>query len=170
MNILDLDVLAVRLRDEQISEREKLNYLFLLMAMSLFVGAPNLVSIVRRPLWLLIYGALLAVGVIGIVASYRTNRRGDNRSFVERFVIIAAPVSVRVVGLLFGTSIVVTQLGLLRNFDYATRVLIYGALQVLLYALGFVWIRSAMSIASSGPLRTSAIVKGVTSAVVTRKS
>lgn len=158
MNILDADTLAIRLRDESVSEREKLNYLFLLMAMALFTGSPNLITILRQPFWLLIYGAVLAVGVIGIIVCYETNRRGDNRAFVERLVILAAPVSVRVIGILYIALMVLTRTGVLRNFRYTTNMMVWGACQVVVFSLGVLWLRGAIALASSGPIRTSAIV------------
>ena len=161
MILFDLDDLATRLRDDAISEREKLNYLLLLVAVSFFTGSASLFAVLRRPILLLVYFFLLMVYLIGVILCYDVNRRGDDRSFTERFIILGAPILLR---MYLMSSVIwwVIRVGA-GPYSFA-RMGIVGwltmtaGLELITYAAGFYWMREAIEIASSGPRRTSAVL------------
>ena len=88
---------AIALRDNTLSEREKLNFLWVLFALSGIFGEESVLVTIRA--LSSGYGLLLAVPWIiliwGTIASYRANRRGDNQNFIERFIGLTASLSVR---------------------------------------------------------------------------
>lgn len=89
---------AIALRDDTLTEREKLNFLWVLIALSAIFGEDSILT----DFWSLpsAYGLLLlapwGIQVWGIIASYRVNRQGDNQNFVERFICLTASLSIRV--------------------------------------------------------------------------
>ena len=89
---------AIALRDDTLTEREKLNFLWVLIALSAIFGEDSILT----DFWSLpsAYGLLLlapwGIQVWGIIASYRVNRQGDNQNFVERFICLTVSLSIRV--------------------------------------------------------------------------
>jgi len=88
--------LADDLREGRVSEREKLRYLLLLVALHSLAGSgsASVVDALRsdRPgaaLWPLL-GFVIAV--VGLVACFRANARGDGRHFLDRIYCLAVPV------------------------------------------------------------------------------
>ncbi|NEQ47309.1 MAG: hypothetical protein F6K00_28725 [Leptolyngbya sp. SIOISBB] len=88
---------AIALRDDTLTEREKLNFLWVLIALSAIFGESGILETFRS--LFSVYGlpllALWGIPVWGIIASYRVNRQGDNQNFVERFICLTASLSIR---------------------------------------------------------------------------
>ena len=159
MMTLSVTKLALELRDEQVSEPDKLRYIFVLMSMTYLVGTPNVFVFLRNPRYLIVYAAMLAIAIAGILIAYSVNRAGDNRAFVERFFLLAAPISIRVVVLLYVTTFVIARTGILLRVGFMPRIYVSAVMQLVMYGLGVLWMREGMALASSGPPRVSAVIR-----------
>lgn len=87
---------AIALRDDTLSEREKLNFVWVLIAVAAIFGEASILSALARPN---VYGLIQLVPwgiqIWGIAASFRANRRGDNQNFLERLTCLATSLSIR---------------------------------------------------------------------------
>lgn len=144
------------------SEAQKFTYLTLLVAVGYFSGSVSLVAVVRDPKAVILHVGLLLTYIFGLGACYIVNRRGDNREFVERAIVLGAPISLRmlliVYGGWYGFLAFIGPDELIRT-PTAARVLVPIALQLVAYLAGFLWLRRGIQIASSGPNRTSAVIR-----------
>ncbi|NJL46364.1 MAG: hypothetical protein HC929_01155 [Leptolyngbyaceae cyanobacterium SM2_5_2] len=88
---------AIALRDGTLTEREKLNFLWVLIAIGALWSDDSILRAIQTiPSG---FGLILLVswGILfwGVTASYRANRRGDNQNFIERFICLVAALSIR---------------------------------------------------------------------------
>ncbi|ESA35199.1 hypothetical protein N836_01150 [Leptolyngbya sp. Heron Island J] len=87
---------AIALRDNTLSEREKLNFLWVSIAIASIFGQASILGALAQPN---IYGLVQlvpwGVEIWGIVVSYRANCRGDNQHFLERFVCLTTSLAIR---------------------------------------------------------------------------
>ena len=88
---------AIALRDGTLTERAKLNFLWVLIAIGALWSDDSILRAIRAipsgfGLILLVSWGIL---VWGVIASYRANRRGDNQNFIERFICLIASLSIR---------------------------------------------------------------------------
>jgi hypothetical protein len=98
------DLLEIELARGQLSEREKIKYLVLPMLFTALIGGPLAWIAPRyglRPprfdsLVAVLNGILMvAVTLHGIRKAYRINKQIDGRQFIERYVVLVLPVSIR---------------------------------------------------------------------------
>ena len=91
--------IANALRENTLTERDKLNFIWVILVVnSVSVSESSLAPFLRfftSPLTALLQLLTLGIFIWGILASYRVNRRGDNRQFLERFVCLTAALSIR---------------------------------------------------------------------------
>jgi len=85
--------LARNLRDGHITERQKLFYVVLMLFLQAAVHFVS--SISQRIVWAsLLYSV---INLVGIFLAFRTNARGDNRAFIERWLCLQTSLSILVV-------------------------------------------------------------------------
>lgn len=84
---------AIALRDNTLSEREKLNFVWMSIAIAAVFGETSILSALARPdvYELILWGIL----IWGVAASFRANRRGDNQNFIERLLCLTTSLSIR---------------------------------------------------------------------------
>ncbi|BGE83680.1 hypothetical protein Ms3S1_01160 [Methylosinus sp. 3S-1] len=96
MNIINDRELALRFKNGAVSSKERFIYFFTFILLSeapyfyKYIFADN-----RRDFDLYEDIIMLAITIVGTIACYISNKTGDNREFVERYVCISFPVSVR---------------------------------------------------------------------------
>lgn len=104
MRLWSSDLLEAELARGQLSEREKIKYLLLPMLFTALIGGPLAWIAPRyglRPprfdfLVAVLNGILtVAVTLYGIRKAYRINKQIDGRYFIERYVVLVLPVSIR---------------------------------------------------------------------------
>ncbi len=104
--------IAISLRDDTLTEREKLNFLWVLIAIAGIFGQASALGALRAlpSVYGLIQLVPWGVQIWGIIASYRANRRGDNQNFIERFTCLTASLSLQAYLVYFVLTILVTAL------------------------------------------------------------
>jgi hypothetical protein len=90
MHLLDAARLADELREDALSETQKLAYLIAMAAIGLLLGRSS-----GMGPWTLLGAAVallqLGIAVGGVWYCFAANQRGDGRSFIERFVCLGVP-------------------------------------------------------------------------------
>lgn len=88
---------AIALRDDTLTEREKLNFLWVLIAIAGIFGQASALGALRAlpSVYGLIQLVPWGVQIWGVIASYRTNRQGDNQNFIERFTCLTASLAIQ---------------------------------------------------------------------------
>ena len=95
MYLWNISALAHDLRENKVSESEKMHYfLFLTIFETLFHGSGSRGS-ASFALMMDIVFALITI--FGILKCYAINKRGDNRGFIERFICLSLPAMIRTV-------------------------------------------------------------------------
>jgi hypothetical protein len=87
--------LALELRDGRVAEREKLGYLLVGLVIQAVIGHASLLSTLRSLSMALGILVALAISVVGAIAAFRANARGDGRQFLERYLCLAVPVGIQ---------------------------------------------------------------------------
>lgn len=115
----NVDGLSRSLKAKVVSEREKSHYflatLLLAVAFTLIYHIlPQTCPTPQRHI-IHIIGGLIYLGVTawGIITNYRTNRTGDDRAFIERFVCLSLPIALR---LTIYFLLIAIPIGILRAF------------------------------------------------------
>ena len=99
MYILNSKALSVKLKEGTLSQKEIFHYFFANTIISaiqiqwLSIYASNGASIVSKFLGLL----YIIIVCIGTIVVFRTNQKGDGKSFVERYICISFPILIRVI-------------------------------------------------------------------------
>lgn len=144
---------AFALRDNTLTEHDKLNSLWVVVAInSLFSQAGFLSSLQTI---FSIYGLiqLLPLGVViwGISASYRVNSRGDNQRFLERFFCLTAALSIRAYLAYFLGSILLQFLASMTPFLSLTYIvlLLQGLLGISITLYIYLRLQPLMAIAAT---------------------
>jgi hypothetical protein len=150
MNFFRDRELALRFKNRTVPSRERFWYFFL----SMLVFSLLTTSIVVKNLyqningWDFLCDIAGVIGVIfGTIVCYRTNRRGDDKEFIERVVSIGFPVLVQSIILTVGLTFLYLFVGSM-NEDKST---IYDLKVVIFTSIYFYWrLNYAIKIASSG--------------------
>jgi len=98
MNFFSDRELAQRFMDDEVPSRERFNYFMVATVLPILVTSNFFVSktLVEIDGWSVAADVVfLAISVVGTVLCYRTNRRGDDREFIERSICIAFPVFIQ---------------------------------------------------------------------------
>src|SRR3989344_6753381 len=143
MHFWNISALAQELREEKLTERDKMKYVLALFLLGniFFYGAQGLYVSAGFLLALEVL-AVIAITVGGIIWCYAANAKGDNKSFVERFVVLSLPVTVRLLTfgfIIYVAYIIVGFIAMGEAFDvfigeYTIFDLLFiGALEVLFY-------------------------------------
>lgn len=159
MILLDLDTLASKLRDDELSERDKFNYAVLLAIFWSLAGPTGVLALPPNVTVLIVYAVVIAVFLIGLITCYKVNERGDGRAFVERLVVLGGPVGLRMLLITnaawFAVLFFVGQAKFISTWSASKQLFVSAVIQLIAYILGVLWLRGAMDIASSGPKQTS---------------
>ena len=95
MYLLNYKQLAEDLRDNKVSEREKLYYMIGTVVLStplLVPSAPaNPDDITGELVGIFI---LISITILGTIFTYRKNQQGDGKNFIERYVCLSFPISI----------------------------------------------------------------------------
>ncbi|MES2252202.1 MAG: hypothetical protein V4482_00755 [Pseudomonadota bacterium] len=91
MNFFKDRELALRLKNNQVSSKERFGYLLITMILTnLFLYDKHMNK------WdTYISISVILLTVAGVIACYNTNKSGDDENFIERFTCISIPVMVR---------------------------------------------------------------------------
>ena len=88
--------LAAELRAGAVSEKEKFFYLLIWLSFFAVVNVLNLVTAINEAEELLpaISGgvAYFVITLVGTVVCYRSNRRGNDRAFLDRYICLSVPI------------------------------------------------------------------------------
>src|SRR5690242_21470685 len=98
-------VLAEELREDRVSEREKLGYLLVGVVLQVLLGRASILAALRSPAALLSSVVVLLLDVVGLVLVFRANAQGDGRQFVERYICLAVPLGIRMYALYAGLAL-----------------------------------------------------------------
>lgn len=97
MRFWDAEGLAEDLKNDRVSEDQKARYFLATIVVYLF-GLQVYVMIGWKPSLVLLGKSLIVVlvALFGLEQCYLTNKRGDNRDFIARFMCLAWPITLRV--------------------------------------------------------------------------
>ena len=87
--------LALDLRDDRVSERDKLGYLLVGLLIQGLIGRASLLNALRSRADVLGILVLLTISIGGAIAVFRANARGDGRRFLERYICLAVPLGIQ---------------------------------------------------------------------------
>jgi FtsH-binding integral membrane protein len=126
---------AIALRDGTLAERAKLNFLWILIAITGIFGQDSALRALRT--LSSGYGLILLVpwGILvwGVIASYRANRQGDNQNFIERFICLTASLSIRAY---LAYAVLVNLILFLSRLIYASQLSVFQFLATQLVVIG----------------------------------
>jgi hypothetical protein len=149
--------LAEALAAGSLSEREKFHYLLVWTVVASVVGQVIGTSLRWDRLRLMSIAPGLLINLVGLLACFKANARGDNRAFLERYVCLSVPVGL-VVGALhyllyYGMGFVGLRAGWVapdaRNWDATIMALIASMATLMLF-----WVWMWRLIARAAGLRT----------------
>lgn len=93
---------AGALRENRLTERDKLAYLLLGSTLQFVIGADGLLSVRRTLGGVLIFLALLGINLLGLVRAFQLNQQGDNVYFLERCIVLLVPLLVQFYAIYLG--------------------------------------------------------------------
>ncbi len=154
--------LAAELKENKVSEKEKMKYLLAntlaWMAVALLLElSPNPVT--DKPLFLTHQASYIALVIVGVLVCYQANAKGDNKDFVGRFVSISWPIQMRMLVLSFLFLLFISfPLGIISaiffpSFDamHSLTVNVIGLLGIPFIVLQYLWISKYIKqVAGSG--------------------
>ncbi len=100
MNLFNDRKLARRLKAGEVSTKERFYYLFMLLLISQLLATSFIVSITYNTSiynWWDIATDITYLGFafFGLILIYNTNRQGDNKNLIERFICISVPITIQ---------------------------------------------------------------------------
>ena len=147
--------LADDLREGKVPEGDKLGYVLGTAIIPLIVGRPSIIPRLGTMPGKISAVVLVLVTVLGTIACFRTNRRGDGRNFIERFVSLGFPATLRwlliTYVLIYGFYLAAPLMKIYPQRQVELANTFQQPLTALLLALVYVWIAAGMRRASSGP-------------------
>ena len=155
VRLISVMKLAEDLRDGRVSERDKLQYLFVWAVLStVFSLLTAAKAQVLDQNTVVATGGMLVVACFGLWACFEANQRGDGHSFVERVVLLGIPLAIRMFVLLNASwyTIVwaVSAAGMTDAWREEQRSMTMLAIQVAVYIAVMVWLRNAVAVAAQG--------------------
>ncbi|HEV7591363.1 MAG TPA: hypothetical protein VGO40_24835 [Longimicrobium sp.] len=101
MHLLNVTRLADELREDALSEKDKLGYLLAIVVIAGLVGGASGPAF-RTPIWAATALLQLVISLGGIWYCFAANERGDGRSFIERYVCLGFPLGIWWIGAYYG--------------------------------------------------------------------
>jgi len=99
MNFWRYDELASRLKAGKVSEKEKFYYFFIFMLCWYLSSVPHISqsfnNVDKINIWLSLISLILLT--FGLSCLYKTNKKGDDKNFIERVVCLSFPIGIRLV-------------------------------------------------------------------------
>ena len=144
MHLWNTKELAMTLKDGELSQKEWFKYFFifivltaLLMEVCLYIGEmPTVITITESVI-------VLMITVGGTLLSYKINKGGDDKEFIDRYVCLSIPILIKLIVLAIGFYIVYMILGyivLSDTFDkYIDSTTWFDVLFALIFELLFFW-------------------------------
>jgi hypothetical protein len=97
----------------------------------------------------------LLIVIVGTYCSFKANREGDNKNFVERFVCLSWPITIK--SLLIAIALVALPIMLLSRNDYIENLYYLSFIFSMLFMLSFFYLMmQSIKIASAKPRRKTA--------------
>jgi hypothetical protein len=87
--------LAAELRDGRLTETQKFHYVLAAAGLHYIVGPLSLLSGPKDTRTLVLLGLAATLATLGLVWCFQANQRGDGRLFLERYLCLAVPTTVR---------------------------------------------------------------------------
>ena len=107
MYLWNTKALATKLKSGELSQHERFKYFFLYIVLTT-VTIEFLFYVTEEQLnfFTLISSAIaITATVVGLILSYRVNKMGDDKEFIDRYVCVGLPIAVKLVVLLIGIGI-----------------------------------------------------------------
>lgn len=102
--------IADALRDNTLTERDKLNFLWVILFINSLINQGSYLStffqLFQSPVFGLLNFLPLGITIWGILVCFRANRCGDNHHFLDRFLCLDAALSIRVYPFYFLLNVV----------------------------------------------------------------
>lgn len=98
INLLNDRRLAKTLKTGEVSVKEHFYYLLILFLLGQFFATSFITSITYSPItwWSIATDIVYLVSVLlGIILIYNTNKQGDNKKFIERFICLSIPITIQ---------------------------------------------------------------------------
>ena len=135
--------LADELREDRLSEQQKLHYVLATTLLHYLVGPQSLATGARDARSVTLVAGSAAIAIAGLLVCFRVNQHGDGRHFIERYMCLAVPCIVRTyaIGYLLyyglGIAVLLTagEPGLATSRDAWQLPLVFGALFLVAYFL-----------------------------------
>ncbi|GAE35153.1 hypothetical protein [Halalkalibacter akibai] len=147
MIIWNIEKLALKLKNNEITEKEKFIYFFIYIVLSGFVGYYTIefASNLQRMIELLITSIIT---ILGLLFCFNINQKGDGKVFIERYICLSLPISIRIIvygTLLYGLYMIIALFTMSGYYDPTNDLLldfVYTFLiQLVFYVLLYRWIR-----------------------------
>jgi len=103
MHIWNTKALAAELKSGELSQHERFKYLILFIVL-LFVSIDLSLYLPEEPLYILdVVNTLyyIIATIVGLILSYRINKMGDNKEFIDRFICLSAPIYFKLIVIFF---------------------------------------------------------------------
>lgn len=112
MNLWNTKSLAIKLKEGSLSPSERFKYFFIFilftaffMEVSLYIGQmPGVITLTESLIVIIITG-------VGTLLSYKINKAGDNKEFIDRYVCLSIPILIKLIVLLIGFYIIYLLVG-----------------------------------------------------------
>lgn len=88
--------LSIDLKENKISQRDVLNYFFILLIMDSISAMYVLKSSNNQGLTLLSALIALIIHLVGISLCFKNNEQGDGKNFLDRLICLALPINIKV--------------------------------------------------------------------------
>src|SRR4051794_23874404 len=95
MHLWNTRQLAQALRDDRLSERDKVAYLLVGTGLQFILGRSTLVTQRLTLGGILIVLAVFGISILGLVHAFQLNQRGDGSRFIERCVVLIVPLTLQ---------------------------------------------------------------------------
>ena len=104
----NIKALASELKSGKVSPFEKFKYFFAFMLVtSIFVELIYLFPLPESPTLFDYASSILVIliTILGLILCYKSNKKGDNKDFIERFVCLSWPITIRLIVIIIAISV-----------------------------------------------------------------
>ena len=152
MYLWDVNALVEDFKEKRVTQRERLKYFLVFMGLvTLVIYGSSLDPIELTAIAIVHLLIEVIVCIVGIILCYKANQRGDDEEFVDRFICIWLPVSIRVGVIYLGVIVFYLMVsnalpGLLPEFFPEGRMSVVDAASSIAYSVIFyIWLRVHIS-------------------------
>jgi hypothetical protein len=136
--------LALRFKNNAVPSRERFLYLLICITLISVIMSSFFISNVYLGTpsnwWDLCTDVLnIVITIIGIVICYRTNRSGDDKEFIERYISIGFPISVQIIAIMLFVSIPAVVIELATEIKILGKGSVFDLALCTILALYFYW-------------------------------